>query len=81
MSGADADWKFVDRAHNWALKPKTGKPIPIRVQNSTSKLLEMDTGPAVKPGTYQLVAYWDWDQFAVKGQIEVRPLSDLSVSG
>ncbi len=79
VSAPDADWKFVDRAHNWALQPDSGKRIPIRVQKlGDSKQLELDTGSAVKPGTYRLVADWDWDQFTVKGQIEVRPLSDLN---
>jgi hypothetical protein len=81
MFSADADWKFVDRARNWELQPETGNPIPIGVHKlGDVKMLEMDIGPAVKPGSYRLIADWDWDRFAINGQVEVRPLSNLSAS-
>ena len=81
VGALDADWKFIDRAHNWALQADGGKPIPIRVQKmGDSKTLELDTGSTVKPGSYHLVADWDWDQFTVQGPIEVRLLSDFNAA-
>jgi hypothetical protein len=77
----DQDWKFVDRARNWALLPESGKPIPIQVRKlGETKMLELDLGQAVKPGTYSLVADWDWDHFQAKGHIEVKPLSDFAAA-
>jgi hypothetical protein len=79
MIASDADWKVVDRARNWALQPESGKPIPIKVQKlGDTKMLELDLGQAVKPGRYTLVANWDWDHFQVKGQVDVKPLSDFA---
>ncbi|MEP6534823.1 MAG: hypothetical protein ABJF23_05875, partial [Bryobacteraceae bacterium] len=81
MAVADSEWKFTDRAHSWELQAEDGKQFPIHVQKlGDSKMLELDTGSAVKPGTYRLIGRWDWDPFAVKGAIEVRPLSDLSTA-
>jgi hypothetical protein len=79
VSAAEPDWKFADRARRWALQPENGKPIPITVQKlGDTKLLELDLISGVKPGRYSLVSNWDWDHFAVKGNIEVRPLGDFS---
>ena len=75
---SDADWKVVDRARSWAVQPEGGKPIPIKVQKlGDTKMLEIELGPAVKPGKYTLLANWDWDRFQAKGQIDVRPLADF----
>ena len=80
LSGAEADWKYVDRARDWALEPNIGgKPIPIKVQSlASTKRIELDLGKTVKPGGYRLVANWDWDRFEVGGTVEVRPLSDFA---
>ena len=76
---SDADWKVLDRARHWALQPEDGKPIPIGVRKlGETKMLEIDLGPAVKPGKYSLVANWDWDRFQSMGHVEVRPLSDFA---
>lgn len=79
LSGTDADWKFLDRARDWALEPDTGgKPIPITVQSLASlKRIELNPGKNVKAGKYKLLANWDWDRFEVGGAVEVRPLSDF----
>jgi hypothetical protein len=79
MAGPDTDWKYVDRARNWALQPENGKPIPIKVQKlGDTKMLDLDVGPTVNPGKYKLVANWDWVHFEVNGQVEVKSLSDFS---
>ena len=79
VSSADPDWKFAGRARGWALQGENDKPIPINVQKlGDTKLIELDLPPGVKPGRYSLLANWDWDRFLVKGNIEVRPLSDFA---
>jgi len=76
---SDADWRVVDRARNWALKPDDGKPIPIQLRKlGETKMLELDLGQTVKPGKYSLVANWDWEHFEAKGHVEVMPLSDFA---
>ncbi len=79
MTVAEPDWKFVDRAHNWALEPEIGKPVPVKVQKlGDTKQLELDLPQSLKPGRYSLIADWDWDHFHVRGSVDVRPLSDFS---
>jgi len=78
LDSAEADWKHLDRARNWALQPENGKPIPIIVQKAGAGVLDLDLGQAVKPGKYTLVATWDWDHFRVNGQVDVKPLSDFA---
>jgi hypothetical protein len=75
---SEADWKYLDRAHAWTLQAANGKPIPVKVQKLADKTIELELGPAVKPGKYQLAASWDWDRFAAKGDIEVRAVGDLA---
>lgn len=80
LSGSAADWKYLDRARDWALEPDTGgKAIPIKVQSlASTKRIELDLGKTVKPGGYKLIANWDWDRFEIAGSIFVRPLSDFA---
>jgi len=78
LDAADADWKYIDRARNWALQPENGKPVPIKVQKAGEKVLDLDPGLAVKLGKYTLVATWDWDHFRVNGHVDVKPLSDFA---
>ena len=79
VAASDPDWKFVDRARNWALQAEGGKAIPIKAQKlGDTKMLELDLGASVAPGRYSLIANWDWDHFAVNGNLEVRPLTDLA---
>lgn len=76
---SDADWKVVDRAHEWVLEAPDGKAVPVKVQKlGDTKMLELNLGPAVKPGRYTMRAEWDWDPFRVKGNVEVKALSDFS---
>jgi hypothetical protein len=78
IAASDADWRFIDRARNWAVQGADGKVAPISVQKlGDTKLLELDLSH-VKPGPYNLVANWDWDRFQVKGHIDVQPISDLA---
>lgn len=75
----DADWKYVDRAREWALEGEQGQLIPVKIQRSTDqKSLELDlSNSEVPPGKYRLTARWDWDQFTTKGNVYMRPLSDF----
>jgi hypothetical protein len=78
LHSTDADWKHLDRARNWALQAENGKPVSLKVQKAGDGVLDLDLGPAVKPGKYTLVATWDWDHFHVNGQVDVEPLSDFA---
>ena len=61
------------------LQPAEGKPIPVKVQVlANTKSIELDLGKDLKPGRYSLSANWDWDQFQIGGQFDVRPLSDFA---
>ena len=81
VSAADPDWKYVERAHGWALQPDEGKPIPVKVQKlGPGKALEIELGPNVRAGRYRLTANWDWDRFTVGGHIDVRSLSDFKAA-
>ena len=85
---AENDWKYVDRIRNWALQGDHGKPIPITVQKAvadqnsgTDKSLELDLTKAnVTPGKYKLVGNWDWDPFAVMGDVNVHSLADFKTA-
>lgn len=81
ITAADPDWKYVERAHGWAMQPDEGKPIPVKVQKFlTGKAIDIELGPNVRPGRYRLIANWDWDRFSVAGHIDVRPLSDFKAA-
>jgi hypothetical protein len=81
VSAGDPDWKYVERAHGWALQPDEGKPIPVKVVKlAGSKALEIELSPGVKAGRYRLIANWDWDRFSVNGHIDVRPLNDFKAA-
>jgi hypothetical protein len=77
VTAADTEWKVVERARNWMLEQPGSKPIPIKVGKLEGKMLELDLGAAVKPGSYTLVASWDWDSFRVKGSLDVRELNSF----
>ncbi|MEX2264248.1 MAG: hypothetical protein WD696_20000 [Bryobacteraceae bacterium] len=74
---ADAQWKILDRAHDWALIDGDGKAIPVGVRPLTDKrALEVDlTRAEIPPGSYGLKAGWDWDSLTVDGEIFVHALS------
>jgi hypothetical protein len=79
LAASDADWKYVERARDWTLQAKGGKPVPVKAHKlGDSKTMELDLPHSLKPGEYTLAGYWDWDRFAVKGQVNVRPLPDLA---
>ncbi len=75
---SDIDWKYLDRARKWTLEPiaKSGKSFPVAVhQDADPKALQIDlTKSAVIPGKYRLTANWDWDSFAVSGEVNVAGL-------
>ncbi len=81
LTASDDDWKYLNRARNWVLQPAEGKPIPVKVQVlANTKSIELDLGKELKPGHYSLSANWDWDQFQIGGQFDVRPLSDFAAA-
>lgn len=74
-----AQWKYLQRARNWALvddkKQKVAVPV-LKLGNQ--KAVEIDLSKAnLKPGDYRLTGYWDWASFEAVGDIHVRPLSDF----
>jgi len=78
VSASEMDWKYLDRARNWRLQPDAGQSIPVKAQVLANiKSLELDIARTVKPGSYHLKANWDWDEFAVSGFLEVKPLADF----
>ena len=80
VTAGDPDWKYVERAHAWALQPEEGKPIPVKVQKLAGKAFEIELGPNVRAGRYRLIGNWDWDRFTVGGHIDVRSLSDFKAA-
>ncbi|MCX6620479.1 MAG: hypothetical protein NTY38_05280 [Acidobacteria bacterium] len=75
------EWKNVDRARDWKLKPlaSTGKPVLVPVKSSGENTLELDLAKAAPPpGDYRLAADWDWTPFTVGGEVSVHPLADLT---
>lgn len=79
LTGAEGDWKYLDRARDWELQPDKGKPIPVKVQVlANTKSIELDLGKTVPPGHYTLRAKWDWDSFDVGGIFSVTPLANFS---
>ncbi len=80
-SSPEDDWKFLSHARSWVLQPAEGKPIPVKVEVlANTKSIELDLGKTVKPGRYELSANWDWDQFQVSGDVDVRPLPDFAAA-
>jgi hypothetical protein len=78
-AAGDDDWKYLSRARNWMLQPSQGKPLGVKVQVlASTKSIELDLGKELKPGRYSLLANWDWDQFQVSGQFDVRSLADFT---
>src|SRR5439155_3279993 len=50
MAATETDWKFIDRARNWALQSESGTTIPIKAKKlGDTRMIELDLGPAVKP--------------------------------
>ena len=79
LAAAADDWKYLDRARDWMLQPASGKPVPVKVQVlANTKSIELDLGKDVKPGSYSLIANWDWDPLSIAGQLDVRPLADFA---
>ena len=78
---SENDWKYLDRARKWTLESseKGVKPVTIPVHPvGEPKALEFDlTKVAVPPGTYRLVADWDWDSFPVAGEVVVGKIGNF----
>ncbi|HEX5430649.1 MAG TPA: hypothetical protein VFW83_01685, partial [Bryobacteraceae bacterium] len=75
VHATDSEWKILDRARNWTLRPAAGPPIPIHAQMlAADKALELDLADSVRPGIYSLEADWDWDRFVAQGHVQVQAL-------
>ena len=76
---SDAGWKNVDRARKWMLEGPDHKAKEVKVQKAADNSLAIDLSSVyLKPGKYQLGAYWDWERFTVKGDVLLEPLSKFS---
>jgi len=74
-----AEWKYLQRARNWALVDDKKQKIAVPVLKlGNQKSVEIDLSKAnLSPGDYHLTGYWDWAPFEATGEVHVRPLSDF----
>jgi len=79
---ADVDWKYLQRARDWALEDSSGHRTDVKVLKlGAERELEIDLQHlAIQSGDYQLTAYWDWALFYATGAIHLRPLSDFKTA-
>lgn len=68
------DWRLLGRARDWRLESGE-KSYPVAVRLLPEKEgIELDPkGEALPPGSYRLVAWWDWDKFEADGEVHVEP--------
>jgi hypothetical protein len=73
----DPEWKYMQRARDWALVDRKGMKTKVSVVKlGNQKSLEINLEKvAIAPGDYRLQGYWDWSRFEAQGDIHVRPLS------
>jgi hypothetical protein len=76
----DPEWKYLQRARNWALQSATGSPVAVKVLKlGNQKALEINLDKLkIVPGSYTLKGYWDWSQFQASGALNIRPLSNFA---
>ena len=75
------DSRLLARARGWELvSAKNHADIPVKVQAGTpDDSLDIDlTQTKLPPGDYHLAALWDWEPLQVKGDVDLRPLGDIS---
>jgi len=75
----ESEWKYLDRAREWALVSEQQKktPVPV-VKLGNQKALEIDlTRAPIPPGDYKLVGFWDWATFEAIGTVHICSLSDF----
>lgn len=72
-----AEWKYLQRARNWALVDRENRKISVPVLKlGNQNAVEIDLSKAkLAPGDYHLTGFWDWAPFEAKGEVHVRPLS------
>jgi hypothetical protein len=75
----DKEWKYLQRARQWALVNTKGETTTVNViKLGNQKSLEIGLDKAHPPaGDYKLQGFWDWSKFEASGDIHVRPLSDF----
>ncbi len=73
--------RILPRAREWQLASAANTaPIPVStIVGNAEDSLELDLSRTKLPaGQYRLIAMWDWDQLEVKGEVNLRPIADLS---
>ena len=76
-----ADCKLLARAHGWELvSAKAHADVPVKVQSGTpDDSMDLDlTQTKLPPGEYHLAALWDWEPLQVTGDVDLRPLGDIT---
>ena len=76
---SNVDWKYLQRAREWALEDEHGKRTAVKVLKiGNARELEIDLQKVALPaGDYRLMAHWDWSPFYAAGALHLRPLSDF----
>ncbi|MBI2689117.1 MAG: hypothetical protein HYX27_22665 [Acidobacteria bacterium] len=80
IDAPDVDLLNAGRAFRWKLVDAKGAAvnIPISVPVNEKSLRAAQIPPGAKPGTYRLLADWDWTTVPVGGDIVLHPLPDLN---
>jgi hypothetical protein len=76
------DWKYLQRARDWALEDASGHRTTLKVLKiGNEHELEMELpGVKVAAGDYRLMGHWDWSPFYANGTVHLRPLNDFKTA-
>jgi hypothetical protein len=79
VEAPERQWKYLERARNWALVNAKGQKAAIGVLKlANENALELDlTKFKLPPGDYKLKGFWDWQAFEAKGSVHVETLDDF----
>lgn len=81
VDAGDSELAAAARAFRWKLVDANGGATPIVVSvPAGEKAIRVAQIPKIaKPGTYRLVADWDWTSVAVGGEITLHDVPDLAL--